>query len=131
MSDIIEERDVDSKKSYIKRSEDSSLNLKYMEEKAVSSVYLSKYLNDDEDNKINDHNNKEKIILIINSIIDLCNRDKTRINTYDIGYNVGILSERLPDYLFEEITSIRKYIQNDDFKKVKTKIITIQDIIIK
>ena len=131
MSDIIEERDIDSKNTYIKSSEDSSLNLKYMEEKAVSSLYSSKYLNDDEDNKINDHNNNEKIMIIIGSIIELCNRETSGLNKYDIGYNIGILSERLPNYFYDELNSIRKYIQQNDLVKVKNKIDNIKNIIIK
>lgn len=116
MSSIIEERDVNSKNSYLSKSGDSSLNLKYMEEKALTNGYTNKYLNDDVDNKINDLKNKAKIIIILNNIINLSNINGT--NDYDIGLYVGQLYEKLPDYFENQLESIRFNILKKKYKKI-------------
>ena len=118
MSDIIEERDVNSKNSYLSKSTDSLLNLQYMDEKAITNAYTNKYLNDDIDNQINDFKNKEKIINILNAIIQLSNKNINEINIYDIGFYAGQLYERLPNYFINIINSIRTNLLKKNFKHI-------------
>ena len=101
-----------------------SVNLEYISQRATSSMFVSKLLNDENDNIINDQNTYDKLIQIIENIKkdteNICDTNtNTRINLYDLGYNMGLMKEMLPDNYNNLVLKIRGGIMKKDWKSVK------------
>jgi len=123
MSSTIEESGVSKKTTYAIPNNDSSLNLKYMEEKAKDSIYISKYLNDDMDNKINDMINFNAIKTIIQTIKELCQKNIENDDTlYDVAYNIGRLYEILPNYYLDELNIMKELVISKNLEQVNVKL---------
>lgn len=123
MSSTIEETGVSKKTKYALPNKNSSLNLRYMEEKAKDSIYSSKYLNDDIDNKINDLINFNAIKTIINTIKELCQKHiESENKLYDVAYNIGRLYEILPNYYLDELNIMKELVINRKLDEIKIKL---------
>jgi len=123
MSSTIEESGVSKKTTYAIPNNDSSLNLKYMEEKAKDSIYISKYLNDDMDKKINDMINFNAIKTIIQTIKELCQKNIENDDTlYDVAYNIGRLYEILPNYYLDELNIMKELVISKNLEQVNVKL---------
>ena len=123
MSSTIEETGVSKKTTYAIPNKNSSLNLRYMEEKAKDSIYSSKYLNDDIDNKINDLINFNAIKTIITTIKELCEKNiESENKLYDVAYNIGRLYEILPNYYLDELNIMKELVINKKLEEIKIKL---------
>ena len=116
--DIDLEHTINKKKLF----REMSLNLEYMNERANSSLFVSKYLNDDDDNILNDQSSFDKLMQIIENIKKDCKKMSSNndivINYYDLGYKIGVLTEQLPNNYKKTIINIRNNLIKKDWDKI-------------